>query len=175
MRSAHRDDALGERPHRAAMSPAPLRPLSEGDLGAALALLRAALPEPSYADALASVVESAALSPGAEASGLVVELDGALVALAVYGEYAGATGAGRLHLVVVAGAHRRRGLGAKLLSQIDEELAACAARFVLAELPDDHPALDDYLAFLRACSFTAESRIPDFHRPGVALLFLRRE
>ena len=157
------------------MPSAPLRPLSEGDLGAALALLRDAVRAPWYTDALASVVESAALAPSVEARGLIAELDGVLAALAVYGEYAGATGAGRLHLAAVAGSHRRRGLGTKLLSKIEEELTASAARFILAELPDDSHALDDYIAFLRARSFTEESRIPDFHRPGVALLFLRRD
>ena len=157
------------------MPRAPLRPLREGDLDTALALLRDAAPEPSYADVLASVVESAALAPTLETRGLVAERDGEVAAITVYGEYAGAVGAGRLHFVAVAARHRRHGLGAILLDAVTEELRARAARFILAELPEDRPALDAYIDFLRAASFTEESRVPDFHRPGVALLFLRRD
>lgn len=157
------------------MKPSPLRPLSEGDLAAALALLRGAVPGASYAETLASVVETAALTPNPENRGIIADLDGHLAAIAVYGEYAGALGAGRLHLVAVAEECRRRGLGTMMMERIVEELSARAARFILAELPDDRPALDDYTAFLRACSFAEESRVPDLYRPGVALLFLRRE
>jgi GNAT superfamily N-acetyltransferase len=152
-----------------------LRPLSEGDLEAALAMLRGAAAGPAYLDFLASAVESASLTPSVENRGIVAELDGTLIALTVYGEYAGASGAGRLHLVAVAERYRRRGLGALLVSKVAEELSARAARFILAELPDDRPALDGYSAFLRACSFAEESRVPDLYRPGVALVFLRRE
>lgn len=151
-----------------------LRQLSEGELCTTLALLRDAVPAPSYADALASVVEAAALTPSIESRGIVAEHDGALAAIAVYGEYAGASGAGRLHLIAVAAHHRRRGIGAKLMGRVAEELAARSARFILTELPDDRPALDDYMAFLHACSFAEESRVPDLYRPGVALVFMRR-
>ena len=152
-----------------------LRPLSEGDLGAALALLRGAAAGSSYLDTLASAVENASLTPSVENRGIIAEIDGTIVALTVYGEYAGASGAGRLQLVAVAERYRRRGLGALLVNRVVEELGARAARFILAELPDDRPALDDYIAFLRACSFTEESRVPDLYRPGVALVFFRRD
>ena len=157
------------------MSPASLRPLRESDVGAALTLLRDAVRTPSYATLLASVTEAAALTPSTEHSGMVAEMDGQPVAIAVYGEFAGATGAGRLHLVAVDPSHRRRGLGTLLLNRVAAELTACPTRFILAELPDDHPALDDYFAFLDATGFTEESRIPHFYREGVGLVFLRRE
>lgn len=160
----------------ASPSPSPkLRQLSEGDLGAARALLRAAAAGPAYADALVGIIETAALSPGAECRGIVADLDGRMAAIAVYGEYAGASGAGRLHLVAVAERHRRHGLGTALMNVAAAELGARGARLILAELPDDRPALDDYTAFLRALHFAEESRIPDLYRPGVALIFLRTE
>ena len=155
------------------MSTTSLRSLREDDVAAALTILRGAVPVSSHA-ALVSVVESAAFAPSPEQRGLVAEVDGAPVAIAVYGEFAGAAGAGRLHLLAVAEHHRRHGLGALLLGRIAEELSARATRFILAELPDERPALDDYFAFLRASGFTEESRIPDFYRDGVAMVFLRR-
>jgi ribosomal protein S18 acetylase RimI-like enzyme len=157
------------------MSPASLRPLRESDVVAALALLRDAVRAPSYATLLGSVTEAAALTPSTEHSGMVAEMDGQPVAIAVYGEFAGATGAGRLHLVAVDRDHRRRGLGTLLIDRVAAELRARRSRFILAELPDEHPALDDYFAFLHASGFTEESRIPHFYREEVGLVFLRRE
>ena len=156
------------------MSTASLRSLREDDVAEALTILRGAVPVSSHAAALVSVVELAAFAPSPEQRGLVAEVDGGAVAIAVYGEFAGAAGAGRLHLVAVTDHHRRRGLGALLLARIAEELTARATRFILAELPDERPALDDYYAFLHASGFTEESRIPDFYRDGVGMVFLRR-
>jgi ribosomal protein S18 acetylase RimI-like enzyme len=155
--------------------PVPIRPLNESDLDAARELLRAAVPVPSQLVALQAVVESAARSPNSEQRGLVVSEGGELAAFAVYGEYAGAPGAGRLHLVAVHHRHRRRGLGTYLIERIDADLGSHAARYILAELPDERPALTDYFAFLHARGFAEESRIPDFYREGVGLIFLRRE
>jgi len=150
------------------------RPLAERDLHAALDLVRAAAP-PSHVEALCETVTGAAGSASAEARGLVAELEGTLAAIVVHGEYAGASGAGRLHLVVVAPHARRRGLGRLLVEAACNDLGAGGARFVLAELPLERPALAGYTAFLRALGFAEESRIEDFHRDGVPLVFLRRE
>lgn len=156
------------------MITAPLRPLRESDIGAARALLREAIPVASQLAPLQSLVEAAATSPSSEQRGLVAEADGEIAALAVYGEFAGAAGAGRLQLVAVDRRHRRRGLGALIVQSIAAELRAHGARFLLTELPEDRPALADYLTFLGATGFLEESRIPDFHRDGVALVFLRK-
>jgi GNAT superfamily N-acetyltransferase len=156
------------------MHSVPIRPLRESDLDAARELLRNAVPTAAQLMPLQSVVESAARSPNTEQRGLVAVDAGDLAAFAVYGEYAGASGAGRLHLVAVHQRHRRRGLGALLVERISAELHSRAARYILTELPDDRPALDDYFAFLHDSGFTEESRVPDFYGDGVGLVLLRR-
>lgn len=158
------------------MHRATLRPLASDDGGAALALLRDALPEPMpYMEILVEGVQTASAAPCDDTRGIVAAVDGELAGVAVYGRYAGASGAGRLHLVVVAPQHRALGVGAALVARVADELRARGARFVIAELPDDRALLGGYLEFLGACSFSEEARVEDLYRDGVALLFLRRE
>jgi GNAT superfamily N-acetyltransferase len=157
------------------MRTASIRALRESDLVAARELIRGAAPVASQLAPLLSAVELAALNPSTEQCGLVAEVAGHLAAIAVYGEYAGAVGAGRLHLVAVDERHRRRGLGTLLIERIGTELESRSARFLLTELPDERPALADYFAFLRASGFVEESRVPDFYRDGVGLVLMRRE
>jgi GNAT superfamily N-acetyltransferase len=152
-----------------------IRPLGEHDLDSARGLLRDAVPATSQLEALLQLLEGAALAPSDEQRGLAADLDGRVAAVAVFGEYAGAAGAGRLHLVAVDPQHRRHGIGSLLLERAASELATRGARFILAELPEERPPLDGYFAFLQACGFVEESRIPDFHREGVALVVLRRQ
>ncbi len=154
------------------MHAARIRPLGERDLDAARELLRAAVPTASQLESLSSVVEAAVLTPNDEQRALAAEVDGRVAAVAVFGEYAGAAGAGRLQLVAVDTRHRRHGIGSLLLERVLSELHARGARFILAELPEERPILDGYFAFLRARGFVEESRIPDFHREGVALVIL---
>jgi ribosomal protein S18 acetylase RimI-like enzyme len=157
------------------MRSASIVPLHESDIDAARALLDDVVPVPAHLATLRSALESAALSPGSEQRGLTADVGGELAALAVYGEYAGATGAGRLHLVAVGDRHRRHGLGTLLIERIAAELDSRATRFILTELPDELPALASYFAFLRTTGFTEESRIPDFYREGVGVVVMRRE
>jgi ribosomal protein S18 acetylase RimI-like enzyme len=157
------------------MHAARIRPLGERDLDAARGLLRDSVPTGSQLDSLSSVLEAAALTPNDEQRALAADVDGQLAAVAVFGEYAGAAGAGRLQLIAVDALHRRRGIGSLLVERVTSALRARGTRFILAELPEERPALDDYFAFLRARGFVEESRIPDFHRDGVALVILRKE
>jgi GNAT superfamily N-acetyltransferase len=157
------------------MHAARIRPLAEHDLDAARALLRDSVPTVSLLESLSSVREAAALAPSDEQRALAADVDGELAAVAVFGEYAGAAGAGRLQLVAVGPPHRRHGIGSLLVERVTSELRARGARFILAELPEERPALDDYFAFLRARGFVEESRIPDFHREGAALVILVRK
>lgn len=152
-----------------------MRPLRESDIDAARELLRHSLPALSQLAPLLSVLELAVLAPDDEQRALVAEVDGSVAAIAVYGEFAGAAGAGRLHLVAVDQHHRRRGIGTLLVERVLGELGARPTRFILAELPEERPALDGYFAFLRASGFTEESRVPDFYRDGVAMVMMRRE
>ncbi|HEY9514937.1 MAG TPA: GNAT family N-acetyltransferase [Gemmatimonadaceae bacterium] len=157
------------------MLPVEIHPLLPADTDRALAMVRAASPETWYTDALLEVIRAAATAPGIEASGLVAKHGGCMAGVAVYGEYAGATGAGRLHLVAVDTQSRSLGVGAALVARAVEDLIARGARFVIAEIPDDETALDGYRSLLAACSFSEEARVPDLYRDGVALSFMRRD
>ena len=162
-------------PFTTRMPTASLRPLRESDLDAVRELLGNAVPVASQLAPLLSMVESAAIAPSNEQRGIVADAAGDLAAMAVFGEYAGAAGAGRLHLIAVDQRHRRRGLGSILIERVLAELDSRSARFVLADLPDERPTLADYFAFLRASGFREESRVPDYYRDGVALVMMRRE
>jgi ribosomal protein S18 acetylase RimI-like enzyme len=105
---------------------------------------------------------------------LIVEHAGSLAGFAIYGEIAGAAGAGRLHVVAVDPAGSAADVGARLVDAVVETLRRAGARFVLAEMPED-PALDGAVGVLRAAGFEQEARIPDLFREGVALVFLRKE
>jgi ribosomal protein S18 acetylase RimI-like enzyme len=93
----------------------------------------------------------------------------------VFGAFAGASGAGRLHFVVVDETVRRTGVARSLAEAAIAQLRDERARFVLAELPDDAHALPAANAFLTSLGFREESRVENFFRDGVALSFMRRD
>jgi hypothetical protein len=94
------------------------------------------------------------------------ERDGTVHAVALVGLVAGAVGAGKIHLAIGDDRH--------VVSRACDVLRALGARFALAEWPDDSPFLES-MTILREEGFAEEARIPDFYRPGVALVFLRRD
>lgn len=149
--------------------------LDPARLPQAAQLLMRALSLTSYAAQALESLELATRSPGTEsralASGNGDEADGVIV----FGAFAGAIGAGRLHLVVVDDASRREGVGRSLVEAAIARLRGEGARFVLAELPDDPHALPHARVFLAALGFREESRVENFFRDGVALAFMRRD
>jgi ribosomal protein S18 acetylase RimI-like enzyme len=140
-------------------------------------IIRSALGDSSYADAaeetLADIAEERV--PESECRCLVHHADADIDALVIFGVFAGALGAGRLHFVAVDEPARGRGLGAALLAAAIGVLRAGGARFLLAEVADDPAILGDYWAFLAEQRFREEARVADLVRDGVALAFLRRE
>ena len=144
------------------------------DWPAARALLAAESARHAYAERALEVLD-AAVRGSAEYRVVVAESGGTPVGVLVYGTTAGAVGAGALYGIAVAERWRRRGTGAELVRHGAEALRAGGARFALAEVPDDESAVGDVLGLLAAAGFREESRVPDFYRDGVALLFLRRE
>jgi GNAT superfamily N-acetyltransferase len=122
-------------------------------------------------DALRSVVEA----PGVEGRALASMMDHDMEGVIVFGSFGGTSGAGRLHFVVVENRTRRTGVARVLASEALESLAEAGARFVLAELPDDPHELTGSHEFLEALEFAEESRMDDFFRDGIALVFMRRE
>ena len=137
-------------------------------------LMRALALTPYAPNAIASL-EVAARSPGAEFRSLASVHRSAIDGVIVFGTFAGADRAGRLHLVVVDEASRREGVGRSLVEAAVDFLRGESARFLLAELPDDSRALPHAGVFLASLGFREESRVENFFRDGVALAFLRRE
>jgi ribosomal protein S18 acetylase RimI-like enzyme len=140
-------------------------------------IIHAALGDSAYAIAAEETLDDVAEArvASSECRCLVHHMDADVDALIVFGTFAGAAGAGRLHLVAVDERARGRGLGAALLAAASDVLRAEGARFLLAEVADDPPVLGDYWAFLAEQGFREESRVEDLVRDGVALAFLRRE
>lgn len=129
----------------------------------------------SYAAGALESLELAVRAPGAEARAVGALHGETLEGVAVFGEFAGAVGAARLHLVVVDEGARRSGVGRALVEAAVAHARNEASRFVLAEVPDDARALPGAREFLAALGFREESRVEDFFRDGVALTFVRRD
>ena len=115
----------------------------------------------------------AATAP-AEASGLVADEDGRVVGAAVVGFVAGAEGAAKMHGMAVAPDAQRRGIARALIEAFVDELRKRGARFVLVEFPDA-PELAGGRTLLQHAKFAEESRVKDYFRDGIALVFLRRD
>lgn len=139
-----------------------------------LALVDGALGGTPYEAAAREVLAAAAAHPSDERRGLAAERRSGLAGVLVYGVYAGAAGAGRLHLMLVAPNARRAGVGSALLERAVGRLRTEGARFLVAEVPDETALLDGCRSFLFARDFFEEARVADLVREGVALTFLRR-
>jgi ribosomal protein S18 acetylase RimI-like enzyme len=104
---------------------------------------------------------------------LIIERDGTVAGIALFGFIAGAEGAARIHAIAVAPTLMSAEVGARLLDAVVDALRKDRARFVLAEFPAD-PAIAGSIALLKENGFVEEARIPDFYRDGTDLTFLRR-
>ena len=109
-----------------------------------------------------------------EASGIVAESDGQVVGVAVFGLVAGAEGAAKMHGMAVAPEAQRHGIARGLIEAMVGELAVRGARFVLVEFPDA-AELAGGRTLLQQAKFVEESRVKDYFRDGIALVFLRRD
>lgn len=127
-----------------------------------------------YAAGARDVLRSAVASPGPDALALACVRDAHLEGLIVFGIFGGTSGAGRLHIVAVENGARRAGVGGALVGAAVAALEHDGARLLLAELPDDPGALPEARAFLDALGFSEESRMENFFREGLALIFMRR-
>ena len=126
-----------------------------------------------YVDRVMEILALAERGHDAEHRALLIERDGTVAALVLYGIIAGTIGAAKVHAAMLAPGVNTE-VGVRLLDAAASQMAADGARFFIAEMPDD-PAVHAPTELLRACGFVEESRIPDFYRDGVALCFLRRE
>jgi ribosomal protein S18 acetylase RimI-like enzyme len=150
------------------------RPLRCEDAVAARSLVYAALGVTPYVDRVIELLDAAAREGEGEARALVVERDGTIAGLVVFGLVAGATGTARLHALVLNRGASAVDVGSRLTSAAATAAAAMGARLLVAELPDD-AALGPVPAVLRSTGFREEARVPDFFRDGIALSVLRRD
>ena len=156
-------------------SPVAIRALWPEDADAARELVEAEVAGTPYAELPRWALDAALTGESDEARACVaVRESSALVGIVLFGLVAGAEGAGRLILVTVTAAARRQGVGAQLVTAAVDDLARRGARFAGIELPDD-PALQPGRALLLRSGFREDSRVPDFYRDGVDLVFLRRD
>jgi ribosomal protein S18 acetylase RimI-like enzyme len=150
------------------------RPLRAGDVPVLRRLLSSELGGTPYGDAIAPVFELALQGGSTESRVLVAAAGDEVMGFILYGLIAGASGAGRLHVVVVTAAARLSGIATRLVDAAAADLTALGARLVVAELADD-AVLAPGLALLRRSQFVEEARIADYYRDGVHQLILRRE
>jgi L-amino acid N-acyltransferase YncA len=152
------------------------RALTPDDHVAARVLLMGALGVTPYIDRAMEVLQLAARGAGRdeEHRALVIERDGTVAALTLFGTVAGATGVQKLHVAVLAPSVSSEDVGQRIVRAMLDEARGEGARLVVAELPED-PAMGQVRALLASEGFEEEARVPDFYREGVALTRLRRE
>lgn len=149
------------------------RPLTPSDAEAVRALVLGALGVTPYVDRALEEL-SAAERGDPETLALVVERDGTVAALALFGPVGGTRGAWRLSTLVTAPPVGSLEVSRTLLDSTLGMVRHAGGRFLLAELPAD-PVVGSSLTTLRKSGFRQVGRIPDFFRDNVALLFLRRD
>jgi ribosomal protein S18 acetylase RimI-like enzyme len=141
----------------------------------ALAVVEGAFHDSHYLAGVVDALNSAVRAPNVEGRALASVRGDDVHGVIVFGIFGGTSGAGRLHFVAVESRARRDGVARALVNAAIEALRAAHARFVLAELPDDPRVLGGSRNFLEALGFAEESRIDDYYRDGIALVFMRRE
>jgi hypothetical protein len=149
------------------------RPLHPGDSEPVRALIWGVLGITPYVDRVTELLEAAERGD-AESQALVIERDGTVAALALYGPVAGAQDAWQLSTVLLAPTVELREVGRAIIDGVVSGGRRAGARLLMAELPAD-AALGRSLSVLRSNGFKEEGRVRDFFRDGVALLFLRRD
>jgi ribosomal protein S18 acetylase RimI-like enzyme len=154
--------------------PATLRPLVAPDSTAARALALAVLDDARDAEPMLASLDGALRSASDEYGAIVAHDGDALVGVVVFGETAGARGAGRLYLVAVDATARRRGIAMALTEAACTDLRTRGARFVVIEAPEE-ARLQPALALAWRAGFREEGRVGDYVRDGVGLVVLRRD
>lgn len=149
------------------------RPLQPADSEGSRALVRHALDGTPYLDRVIELLQAAERGDP-ETRALVLEHDGAVAALALFGPVAGTQGTWQIDTVLVGPAIQIREGGRTLIDAVVSLARREGARLLVAELPAD-AALGAALTVLRANRFRQEGRVPDYFRDGVALLLLRRD
>jgi L-amino acid N-acyltransferase YncA len=149
------------------------RPLHTGDAEPARALVWGVLGVTPYVDRVMELLAAAERSDP-ECRALVIERDGTMASLALFGPVAGAADAWLLKTILLAPEVALREVGGAMIHGVVDAVRAQQGRFLLAEMPAD-AAMGRSLSLLRSNGFKEEGRVRDYFRDGVALLFLRRD
>jgi len=152
------------------------RVLSPDDHVAARVLLMGALGVTPYIDRAMEVLQLAERGSGhdEEHRALVIERDGTVAALALFGAVAGAVGVRKLHAAVLAPSVSAADVGQRIVRAVLDDARDEGALRMVPGLPDD-PAIGQVRALLASEGFEEEARVPDFYRDGVGLTLSRRE
>lgn len=150
------------------------RPLTAADHGSARVLLLGAFGVTPYVDRAFEVLERAERGGDPEHRALIIERDGTVGAIALYGNVAGAEAVMKIHVAALAPGLGTRDVGARLFDATVARAREERVRLLVAEVPDD-PAMSPLRALLAAGGFEEECRVPDYFRDGVALSLLRRD
>jgi ribosomal protein S18 acetylase RimI-like enzyme len=150
-----------------------LRPLVPSDATLVRPLVRRILERTTYAEQPIATLEGALQGFSDECLGIVASDPDEIVGLVLFGLVAGSSGAGRVYLVAVAERARRQGVATRLVEAACADLSARGGRFVFAELPEDSDLTSSHELF-RARGFQKEGQVPEFFRPGIGLVLLRR-
>ncbi|MDQ4079336.1 MAG: GNAT family N-acetyltransferase [Gemmatimonadota bacterium] len=127
-----------------------------------------------YAEPLLAAVDGALAGDSDEYRAIAAWHDDAIVGLVVFGETAGALGAGRIYLIAVDASVRERGVAAQLVDAVCSELATRGARFAMIELPGE-PHFAPLRRLAERKGFREQGRIDHYLREGVPLILLRRD
>jgi ribosomal protein S18 acetylase RimI-like enzyme len=147
--------------------------LRNGDEEPARALVLGVLGVTPYVDRVMELLSDAERGDP-ECKALVIERDGTVASLALYGPVAGASDAWQLRTILLAPEVGAREVGGAMIDGVVAAIRELGGRLLLAELPADS-ALGRTLTLLRSNGFKEEGRVRDYFRDGVALLFLRRD
>lgn len=151
-----------------------LQPVTASTASLVRAFAAAGLQDSPYAEPLLAAFDGALAGESDEYRAIAAWHHDAVVGLGVFGETAGAVGAGRIYLIAVDASVRERGVAAKLLEAVCSELAARGARFAMIELPGE-PRFAPVRRLAERLGFRERGRLDDYHRDGVPLILLRRE
>ncbi len=151
-----------------------LRSLAAPDATAARALADAVLGGAPFAEGMLASLDEALRSDSDEYRAVGADDGNALLGFVVFGEIAGALGAGRIYFVAVEATARRRGIATALMEAACTHLQSRGSRFAVIELLEE-PPLASGLSLAHRTGFREEARVSEYVRDGVGLILLRRD
>jgi L-amino acid N-acyltransferase YncA len=149
------------------------RAIHAGDSEIVRALAFSVLGVTPYIDRVVELL-GAAEHGDPDSQALIIERDGTVAALALFGPIAGTANTWRLATAIVSPQVDLAEVGHVIVDAVAAKARAAGGRLLVAEMPDD-VAMGRSLTLLQSNGFKEEGRVRDFYRAGVALIFLRRD